>query len=51
MATKIATDIFIDLLRKINVPLIVVFELSSVSDWLKYRRLRPMVSKKIICGY
>ncbi|MBA0859064.1 hypothetical protein Goshw_002918, partial [Gossypium schwendimanii] len=41
MAIKVAMEIFIDLMRRVNVPLIVEVELSSVSDWLKYRRLRP----------
>ncbi|MFQ6635497.1 hypothetical protein Gotur_011854, partial [Gossypium turneri] len=47
MAIEIARVIFIDLMRKINVPLIVEFELSGVSDWLKYRRLRPWSVRKL----
>ncbi|KAH1045634.1 hypothetical protein J1N35_036418 [Gossypium stocksii] len=47
MAIKVATEIFIDLTRKVNVPLIIEFELSSVSDWLKYRRLRPWSVRKL----
>ncbi|KAG8479959.1 hypothetical protein CXB51_024998 [Gossypium anomalum] len=47
MAIKAATEIFIDLMRKVNVPLIVEFELSSVFDWLKYRRLRPRSIRKL----
>ncbi|KAK5786889.1 hypothetical protein PVK06_041537 [Gossypium arboreum] len=41
MAIKIVTEIFIDLIWKVNVPLIIEFELCSVSGWLKYRHLRP----------
>ncbi|MFQ6635500.1 hypothetical protein Gotur_011853, partial [Gossypium turneri] len=47
MAIKVAMEIFIDLMRKVNVPLIVEVELSSLSDWLKYRRLRPRSGKKL----
>ncbi|KAK5795376.1 hypothetical protein PVK06_036638 [Gossypium arboreum] len=47
MAIKVATKIFIDLMWKVNVPLIVEFELSSVSDWLKYRCLRPWSVRKL----
>ncbi|MBA0771130.1 hypothetical protein Gotri_019646, partial [Gossypium trilobum] len=47
MAIKVAMEIFIDLMRKVNVPLIVEVELSSVSDWLKYRRLRPRSVRKL----
>ncbi|MFQ6635499.1 hypothetical protein Gotur_011854, partial [Gossypium turneri] len=50
MAIKIATEIFIDLMRKMNVPLIVEFELNSVSDWLKYRRLRPWSVRKLFAA-
>ncbi|MFQ6655346.1 hypothetical protein Gotur_025938 [Gossypium turneri] len=46
-AIKVATEIFIDLMRKVNVPLLVEFELSSISDWLKYRRLRPWSVRKL----
>ncbi|KAB2047936.1 hypothetical protein E1A91_A13G082900v1, partial [Gossypium mustelinum] len=47
MAIKVATYFFIDLMQKVNVPLIVEFELSSISNWLKYRRLRPWSVRKL----
>ncbi|MBA0750024.1 hypothetical protein Gogos_003889 [Gossypium gossypioides] len=47
MTIKVAMEIFIDLMWKVNVPLIVEFELSSVSDWLNYRRLRPWSVRKL----
>ncbi|MBA0742669.1 hypothetical protein Gogos_015704, partial [Gossypium gossypioides] len=47
MAIKVVMEIFIDLMRRVNVPLIVEVELSSVSDWLKYRRLRPRSVRKL----
>ncbi|MBA0751691.1 hypothetical protein Gogos_000597, partial [Gossypium gossypioides] len=47
IAIKVATKFFIDLIRKVNVPLFVEFELSSVSDWLKYKRLRPWSVRKL----
>ncbi|MBA0764600.1 hypothetical protein Gotri_013934 [Gossypium trilobum] len=34
-------------MRKVNVPLIVEFELTNVYDWLKYRRLRPWSIRKL----
>ncbi|TYH33861.1 hypothetical protein ES332_D13G088400v1 [Gossypium tomentosum] len=50
MAIKVATEIFIVLMRKVNVPLIVEFELSSVSNWLKYRCLQPWSVRKLFAN-
>ncbi|KAG8471456.1 hypothetical protein CXB51_036196 [Gossypium anomalum] len=50
MAIKVATEIFIDWMWKVNVSLIVEFELCNISDWLKYRRLRPWSVRKLFAN-
>ncbi|KAG8485193.1 hypothetical protein CXB51_021625 [Gossypium anomalum] len=47
MAIKVAIEMFSSLFHKVQLPLIIEFDLSTVSNWLKYRSLRPWSLRKL----
>lgn len=41
MAIKVAVEMFLGLFNKVHHPLIIEFDLNTVSDWLKYKSIHP----------
>ncbi|MBA0817335.1 hypothetical protein Gohar_028238 [Gossypium harknessii] len=47
MAIIVAIEMFTSLFHKVQLPLIIEFDLNTVLNWLKYRSLRPWSLRKL----